>query len=121
MHALRRAALATMAVAMSLALPVGIAVSAPSTGGGPVAQAAPSTPVTTVSPKTGLKDGDTISVSGAGFSGAGAGIYVGLVQDDAFSSTNAGAWMTMEFIKAADIDSGAWSTRVTVAATKGAF
>ncbi|NKS38314.1 hypothetical protein GS488_21930 [Rhodococcus hoagii] len=110
-----------MAVAMSLALPVGIAVSAPSTGGGPVAQAAPSTPVTTVSPKTGLKDGDTISVSGAGFSGAGAGIYVGLVQDDAFSSTNAGAWMTMEFIKAADIDSGAWSTRVTVAATKGAF
>ncbi len=52
MHALRRAALATMAVAMSLALPVGIAVSAPSTGGGPVAQAAPSTPVTTVSPKT---------------------------------------------------------------------
>lgn len=121
MHALRRVALATMAVAMSLALPVGIAVSAPSTGGGPVAQAAPSTPVTTVSPKTGLKDGDTISVSGAGFSGAGAGIYVGLVQDDAFSSTNAGAWMTMEFIKAADIDSGAWSTRVTVAATKGAF
>ncbi|NKR86140.1 hypothetical protein GS894_08090 [Rhodococcus hoagii] len=121
MHALRRAALATMAVAMSLALPVGIAVSAPSTGGGPVAQAAPSTPVTTVSPKTGLKDGDTISVSGAGFSGAGAGIYVGLVQDDAFSSTNAGAWMAMEFIKAADIDSGAWSTRVTVAATKGAF
>ncbi|OQQ26572.1 hypothetical protein A6410_17230 [Prescottella equi] len=121
MHALRRAALATMAVAMSLALPVGIAVSAPSTGGGPVAQAAPSTPVTTVSPKTGLKDGDTISVSGAGFSGAGAGIYVGLVQDDAFSSTNAGAWMTMEFIKAADIASGAWSTRVTVAATKGAF
>ncbi|WP_233281897.1 hypothetical protein [Prescottella equi] len=110
-----------MAVAMSLALPVGIAVSAPSTGGGPVAQAAPSTPVTTVSPKTGLKDGDTISVSGAGFSGAGAGIYVGLVQDDAFSSTNAGAWMTMEFIKAADIASGAWSTRVTVAATKGAF
>ncbi|MBM4554885.1 MULTISPECIES: hypothetical protein [Prescottella] len=110
-----------MAVAMSLALPVGIAVSAPSTGGGPVAQAAPSTPVTTVSPKTGLKDGDTISVSGAGFSGAGAGIYVGLVQDDAFSSTNAGAWMAMEFIKAADIDSGAWSTRVTVAATKGAF
>ncbi|WP_238774010.1 hypothetical protein [Prescottella equi] len=110
-----------MAVAMSLALPVGIAVSAPSTGGGPVAQAAPSTPVTTVSPKTGLKDGDTISVSGAGFSGAGAGIYVGLVQDDAFSSTNAGAWMTMEFIKAADIASGAWSTRVTVAAAKGAF
>ncbi|MCA1007886.1 hypothetical protein LCL87_19415 [Rhodococcus hoagii] len=110
-----------MAVAMSLALPVGIAVSAPSTGGGAVAQAAPSSPVTTVTPKTGLKDGDTITVSGEGFSGAGAGIYVGLVQDDKFSTTDGSVWMTQKWITSADIKSGAWSTSVKVVAKAGAF
>ena len=121
MHALRRAALATMAVAMSLALPIGIAVSAHSYGGGAVALAAPGTPVTTVSPSSGLEDGDTITVSGTGFSGAGAGIYVGLVQDDRFSPTDGSVWMTQTWIRPAEIVAGTWSTSVTVAATAGAF
>lgn len=159
MRAFSRAAFATMAVAVALTTPIGIAIAAPDTpveGGAttrtasttpattppstptttatttttttPAATTTPSapttpvpkTPVTTVSRKTGLKDGDTITVSGTGFSGAGAGIYVGLVQDNKYSATDAGAWITQAWIKETDIVSGVWSTDVTVAATKGA-
>lgn len=122
MRALRRAALATMAVAMSLALPAGIAIATP-TGDGDttVAATAVGTPVTTVSKSSGLKDGDKIDVSGTGFSGAGSGIYVGLVQDDRFSTTDGSVWMTQAWIKPADIVGGTWKTSVSLVAATGSF
>ncbi|RDI31414.1 hypothetical protein DEU38_104127 [Rhodococcus sp. AG1013] len=156
MRAFSRAAFATMAVALALTTPVGIAIATPDTpdgsdaaaqaisstpvttaatttpvttaastpvittvAGAPVVKTTSGTPVTTVSKKTGLVDGETITVSGTGFSGAQPGIYVGLVQDDKFSATDAGAWITTAWIKAADIKSGSWSTTVDVVAVKG--
>ncbi|WP_420881349.1 hypothetical protein [Rhodococcus sp. (in: high G+C Gram-positive bacteria)] len=140
MHAFRRAAFATVAVAVALTTPVGIAIAAPDTPGdsgtavqatsstpvttsasAPAVRAAAGTPTTTVMKSTGLKDGDTITASGTGFSGAAPGIYVGLVQDDKFSSTDANAWMTMAFIKSTDIRNGSWSTSIKVVAAKGAY
>ncbi|NMM85251.1 hypothetical protein B2J88_12870 [Rhodococcus sp. SRB_17] len=78
-------------------------------------------PTVTVSNATGIAAaGETVTVSGTGFSGAGAGIYVGLVQDNKYSLTDAGAWMTTTWIKAANIVDGKWSTTVDAVAVKGA-
>ncbi|WP_307810589.1 hypothetical protein [Tomitella biformata] len=64
-------------------------------------------------------NGETITVKGSGFSGEGAGIYVGLIQDDKFSVTDAGAWIVTEFVKAADMKDGAWTREVEVKAVMG--
>ncbi|MDI9914617.1 hypothetical protein [Rhodococcus sp. IEGM 1379] len=81
----------------------------------------PTGPTVTVSNATGIAAaGETVTVSGTGFSGAGSGIYVGLVQDNKYSLTEAGAWMTTTWIKAANIVDGKWSTTVDVLAVKGA-
>src|SRR5699024_4820209 len=53
--------------------------------------------------------GETVTISGSGFSGAAPGLYVGLVQDDRFSATDAGAWMTSEDLRPAEITGGSWS------------
>ncbi|WP_137873045.1 neocarzinostatin apoprotein domain-containing protein [Rhodococcus sp. Q] len=63
--------------------------------------------------------GETVTVSGTGFSGAGAGIYVGLIQDDRFSATDASAWMTTAYLTPDKIVDGAWSTEMELAAMKG--
>lgn len=74
----------------------------------------------TLSKSSGLKvDGDTITISGTGFSSSGPGIYAGLIQDDKFSTTDAGAWMTTAFITPNKIVDGAWSTTMDVMAVKG--
>ncbi|MFC4602996.1 hypothetical protein [Rhodococcus kronopolitis] len=76
--------------------------------------------VVTLSKSSGLKvDGDTITVSGTGFSSSGPGIYAGLIQDDKFTTTDAGAWMTTAFITPNKIVDGAWSTTMDVMAVKG--
>ncbi|TJZ81147.1 hypothetical protein FCG67_00345 [Rhodococcus oryzae] len=74
----------------------------------------------TLSKSRGLKvEGDTITIAGTGFSGSGPGIYAGLIQDDKFSTTDAGAWMTTAFITPNKITNGAWSVTMDVMAVKG--
>ncbi|MFE3291537.1 hypothetical protein [Rhodococcus sp. NPDC059234] len=74
----------------------------------------------TLSKSRGLKvDGETITISGTGFAATGPGVYVGLIQDDKFSTTDAGAWMTTAFITPNRIKDGAWSTTADVLAVKG--
>ncbi len=63
--------------------------------------------------------GETVTVSGTGFSSAGPGIYVGLIQDDKFSATDASAWMTTAYLTPDKIVDGAWSTEMELAAVKG--
>ena len=60
--------------------------------------------------------GQTVTVSGEGFSGEGAGIYVGLVQDDQFSPTDASTWMKSKWVTAADIVDGSWSQELELVA-----
>lgn len=63
--------------------------------------------------------GETVTVSGTGYSGAGAGIYVGLVQDDRFSPTDASAWMTTTYLTPNRIVDGRWSTELELTAVHG--
>ncbi|MDH6281798.1 hypothetical protein [Prescottella agglutinans] len=123
MRAFTRAAIATVAVAVALTTPVGIAIADPDTStvdGGSALQAVSATPATTASKTSGLKAaGETVTVSGSGFSASGPGIYVGLVQDDKFSTTNADAWISTAFIRPNQITGGAWSTTLDVMAAAG--
>ncbi|WP_430332058.1 hypothetical protein [Rhodococcus sp. ACT016] len=127
MRAFSRAAIATVAVAVALTTPVGVAIANPDTSSGDgmgavqaATAAVSATPVTTVSKTTGLKAaGETVTVSGTGFSSSGPGIYVGLVQDDKFSTTNADAWISTVFVRPSQITGGAWSTTVDVMAVAG--
>ena len=64
--------------------------------------------------------GETITVTGEGFSGEGAGIYVGLVQDSLHSETNADAWFETKFVRAAQIADGKWTATLDVQAVFGA-
>lgn len=63
--------------------------------------------------------GESITVSGVEFSGAQPGIYVGLIQDNKYSATDASAWMTTQWIKATDIVDGKWTATIDVAAVAG--
>ncbi len=65
--------------------------------------------------------GETVTVSGSGFSGAAPGLYVGLVQDNVFSAADASVWMTSAFVKPEQISGGNWSLSVDMVATRGAF
>ncbi|QBJ98100.1 hypothetical protein ERC79_20755 [Rhodococcus sp. ABRD24] len=78
------------------------------------------TAAVTLSKAKGLKiEGDQITIAGTGFSGAPPGIYVGLIQENKFTTTDAGAWMTTAFITPSGIKNGAWSTTMKVQAVKG--
>ncbi|MFD4183846.1 hypothetical protein ACFWPB_22540, partial [Rhodococcus sp. NPDC058514] len=108
---------------MALMTPAGIAIASPETSGdsNTAVQAISGPPVTSVGKTTGLNvDGETITVSGSGFSGSDPGIYVGLAQDNRFSTTNAEAWISTVFIRPSQITGGTWSTSVQVMAVKGA-
>ncbi|MDI9914618.1 hypothetical protein QM600_05075 [Rhodococcus sp. IEGM 1379] len=112
-----------MAVAVALTTSVSVAVAAPETSGdsAPASKSISGTPDTTVSKTSRLKvSGETITVSGTGFSGSEPGIYVGLVQDNKFSATDASAWMTTAFIRPTQIIGGEWSTSVDVVGIAGA-
>lgn len=74
----------------------------------------------TLSKSTDLSPGgETVTISGSGFSGAAPGLYVGMVQDDKFSSTDASVWMTTAFLKPDAISGGSWSTTMELAAVTG--
>ena len=106
MHTLSRALLATV-----------VAAAAATFGAAPAVAASPAT---SASKTTNLSvDGETVTVSGSGFSGEGPGIYVGLVQDSHFSATNADAWISSVFVRAAQISGGSWSASLPVTAAKG--
>ncbi|MFD4183743.1 hypothetical protein [Rhodococcus sp. NPDC058514] len=80
----------------------------------------PAGPTVTLSKATGLAAaGETITVSGTRFSGAGSGLYVGLIQDSKYSATDSTAWMTTKWLKPAEIVDGVWTATVDVAAVKG--
>src|SRR5699024_8803985 len=74
-------------------------------------------PTVSISAPGPYSDGQTVTVSGTGFSGAKPGLYVGLVQDDRFSATDASAWMTTAFLRPEQISGGSWSVEVTLPAT----
>lgn len=76
----------------------------------------PDGPTVTSSKSTALAAGDKITVSGTGFSGAGSGIYVGLIQDDKYSATDSTAWLTTTWLKPAQVVGGAWSVDIDVVA-----
>lgn len=61
-------------------------------------------------------DGQTVTVTGEGFSGENFGIYVGLVQEDKFSATDASNWMKSKWVTAADIVDGSWSQELELVA-----
>lgn len=87
---------------------------------GPVDPEVPAGPAVTLSKANGLAAaGETISVSGTGFSGEGDGLYVGLIQDDKYSATDSSAWMTTAWLKSADIVDGKWTVDVNALAVKG--
>ncbi|MFC9517236.1 hypothetical protein ACFTSD_16020 [Nocardiaceae bacterium NPDC056970] len=79
-------------------------------------------PAVTANKTTNLVAGDTITVSGTGFQGAAAGngIYYGIVQDNQFSATDAGAWITTGFIPKGQIVGGAWTATISAAAVNAA-
>lgn len=60
--------------------------------------------------------GQTVTVSGEGFSGEGAGIYVGLVEDDQFSTTGASTWMVTKWVGAGAITDGSWAQELELVA-----
>ncbi|RVW03863.1 hypothetical protein [Rhodococcus xishaensis] len=80
----------------------------------------PAGPQVTLSKSTDIAaDGETLTVSGTGFSGEGFGIYVGLVPDDKFSPTDASVWMASEWLRSGDIVDGNWTTTLDVVAIQG--
>ena len=84
--------------------------------GAGTAPAAPAAPTVTVSDAGPYADGQTVTVSGEGFSGADPGLYVGLVQDDRFSTVDAAAWMTTDFLRPAQIADGRWTVEIALPA-----
>ncbi|MCJ0905712.1 hypothetical protein [Rhodococcus sp. ARC_M6] len=92
-----------------------------SLGGSEPEEPADPTPAVTLSKATDLTAaGETITVSGTGFSGAGSGLYVGLIQDNKYSATDSTAWMTTAWLKTGDIVDGKWTATVDAVAVKGA-
>ncbi|MFZ2242462.1 MAG: neocarzinostatin apoprotein domain-containing protein, partial [Gordonia amarae] len=78
------------------------------------------TPAVSVSQASGLDPrGSKVTISGTGFSGAGAGVYVGLVQDSLFSTTDASGWGAVAFVTPVMMSGGAWSTTLTLKADYG--
>ncbi|GAB06564.1 hypothetical protein GII30_08005 [Gordonia amarae] len=78
------------------------------------------TPAVSVSQASGLDPrGSKVTISGTGFSGEGAGVYVGLVQDSLFSTTDASGWGAVAFVTPVMMSGGAWSTTLTLKADYG--
>ncbi|MGW6377243.1 hypothetical protein ACWFRB_14395 [Rhodococcus sp. NPDC055112] len=136
MHKFNKAAIAAVAATITWTMSVGVAGALTTPFGdidtGSLGSAGSSSPepegpgpevpapLVSLSKATDLTaDGDTITVSGTGFSGAGAGLYVGLIQDSKYSATDSTAWMTTKWLKPADFTAGAWTATIDVAAIKG--
>lgn len=61
-------------------------------------------------------DGQTVTVSGEGFSGQQPGLYVGLIEEDRFDRADAEVWMSTEFVRAGEIVDGKWSAELDLPA-----
>ncbi len=125
MRALTKSAVLAVAATVACTLPMGVAAAQTipfgSLGSLGSSDPGPETPApqVTVSKSADIsRGGETITVTGSGFSGAGDGIYVGLVQDDKFSVTDAAAWMTTKWLRSTDIVGGSWSAAIDVEAVK---
>ena len=125
MRALTKSAVLAVAATVACTLPMGVAAAQTSPFGslGSLGSSDPGpetpAPQVTVSKSADISAaGETITVTGSGFSGAGDGIYVGLVQDDKFSVTDAAAWMTTKWLRSTDIVGGSWSAAIDVEAVK---
>ncbi|MGO4200307.1 hypothetical protein AB4Z09_00850 [Rhodococcus sp. TAF43] len=129
MRAFTKSAIVAVATTVACTMPLGVAAAQTSPFGslGSLGSSDPGTeepgevtPLVSLSKATDLvADGETITVTGSGFSGAGAGIYVGLIQDSKYSATDSTAWMTTKWLEATDIVGGAWTADIDVAAVKG--
>ncbi len=125
MRALTKSAVLAVAATVACTLPMGVAAAQTSPFGslGSLGSSDPGpetpAPQVTVSKSADISAaGETITVTGSGFSGGGDGIYVGLVQDDKFSVTDAAAWMTTKWLRSTDIVGGSWSAAIDVEAVK---
>ncbi|CAM2898273.1 IPT/TIG domain protein [Prescottella defluvii] len=129
MRAFTKSAIVAVAATVACTLPLGVAAAQTSPFGslGSLGSSNPgteepgeATPLVSLSKATGIAAaGETVTVTGSGFSGAGAGLYVGLVQDSKYSATDADAWMTTKWLTATDIVNGAWTADIDLAALAG--
>ncbi|MFD4184084.1 hypothetical protein [Rhodococcus sp. NPDC058514] len=132
MRTFNKVAIAAVATTIACTMPVGVAGAITLPFGldtGSLGSSAPEpeepgteepAPLVSLSKATDLTAaGETITVSGTGFSGEGAGLYVGLAQDNKFSTTDAASWMTTKWLKTTDIVAGAWTATIDVAAIAG--
>jgi len=128
MRAFTKSAVVAVAATIACTLPMGVAAAQTSPFGslGSLGSSDPGTenpaPQVTVSKSTDIAaDGESITVSGTGFGGAaaGAGLYVGVIQDDKWSPTDASAWGAQTFVRPTAIVGGAWSTTLNIKAIQG--
>lgn len=128
MRAFTKSAVVAVAATIACTLPLGVAAAQTSPFGslGSLGSSDPGTenpePQVTVSKATGIAAaGEDITISGAGFDGAaaGTGLYVGVIQDDEWSPTDATVWGAQTFVHPTTIVGGAWSATLNIAAIQG--
>ena len=133
MRAFTKSAVVTVAATIACTLPMGVAAAQASPFGslGSLGSSDPGTenpgtenpvPQVTVSKSTDIAAaGENITISGTGFDGAaaGTGLYVGVIQDDKWSATDASAWGAQTFVRPAQIVGGTWSTSLDIKAIEG--
>ena len=131
MRAFTKAAVVAAAATVACTLPLGVATAQAGPFGslGSLGSSDPGpenpgpevpAPKVTVSKTAGIAAaGESITVAGTGFSGAAPGLYVGVVQDDEFSPTNADAWGAQAFVRPAQIVDGAWTATLDIQAIQG--
>ncbi|GAB2651309.1 hypothetical protein ABI214_04560 [Prescottella soli] len=128
MRAFTKSAVVAVAATIACTLPMGVAAaqSSPFGSHGSLGSSDPGTenpvPKVTVSKSTDITpDGENITISGTGFDGAaaGTGLYVGVIQDDKWSFTDADAWGAQTFVRPTQIVGGAWSAALDIKAIEG--
>ncbi|MDH6679997.1 hypothetical protein M2284_004222 [Rhodococcus sp. LBL1] len=133
MRAFTKSAVVAVAATIACTLPMGVAAAQASPFGslGSLGSSDPGTenpgtenpvPQVTVSQSADIAAaGENITISGTGFDGAatGTGLYVGVIQDDKWSPTDASAWGAQTFVRPTQIVGGAWSTALDVKAIQG--
>ncbi|WP_430332057.1 hypothetical protein [Rhodococcus sp. ACT016] len=132
MRAFTKSAIVAVAATIACTLPLGVAAaqtspfgslgSLGSLGSSDPGTENPDTPQVTLSKSTGIAAaGESITISGTGFGGAatGTGLYVGVIQDNKWSYSDASAWGAQAFVRPAQIVGGAWSTALDIKAIEG--
>ncbi|WP_420881348.1 hypothetical protein [Rhodococcus sp. (in: high G+C Gram-positive bacteria)] len=128
MRALTKSAVVAVAATVACTLPLGVAAAQTSPFGslGSLGSSDPGpetpAPQVTASKTTDIAAaGEDITISGTGFDGAAArnGLYVGVIQDNEWSFTDADAWGAQTFVVPTSIVGGAWSTTLNIKAIQG--